>query len=69
MKISTQPEAVAHRFLGSPTVRVNGEDVEVAARGVTSYGFTCRVYRDGDEEVHLPPPAMVREAVRAAAAR
>ena len=33
------------RFLGSPTVRVDGLDVEPAARDSRDYVFACRTYR------------------------
>ena len=32
------------RFLGSPTVHVNGVDVEPIARSRNDFGFTCRIY-------------------------
>ncbi|MEO2016246.1 MAG: hypothetical protein ABGZ53_17950 [Fuerstiella sp.] len=32
------------RFLGSPTVHVNGVDVEPTARGRNDVGFACRTY-------------------------
>ncbi|MBA3375247.1 MAG: DUF2703 domain-containing protein [Actinobacteria bacterium] len=33
------------RFLGSPTVRVNGHDVEPGAEERGDFVFSCRVYR------------------------
>jgi hypothetical protein len=40
------PEAaVAHRFLGSPTIRVNGRDVEPGANDRSDFALSCRVYR------------------------
>jgi len=30
------------RFLGSPSVRINGMDVEEAARGAENFGFGCK---------------------------
>ena len=36
--------AVENRFLGSPTVRVNGRDVEPGAEGRTDFAWSCRVY-------------------------
>jgi hypothetical protein len=37
--------AQRERFLGSPTVRVNGYDVEPGADDRTDFGFRCRLYR------------------------
>lgn len=38
--VQTLEEAEAHRFLGSPTVQVNGLDIDPAVRGVREFGFT-----------------------------
>jgi hypothetical protein len=36
------------RFLGSPTVRVDGHDVEPGASERRDYGMKCRLYATGD---------------------
>jgi hypothetical protein len=38
--VASQGEADALRFLGSPTVQINGQDIDPAARAATSFGFT-----------------------------
>ncbi len=38
--VSTQAEAARYRFHGSPTVLVNGLDLDPAMRANQSYGFT-----------------------------
>ena len=38
--ISTEADVQEHRFLGSPTFRINGLDVDPAARSLTEYGFS-----------------------------
>jgi hypothetical protein len=40
MRIETQAQAVAMRFLGSPTVQVNGQDIEPEARASLDFGLT-----------------------------
>jgi catechol 2,3-dioxygenase-like lactoylglutathione lyase family enzyme len=43
------PEAAqTERFLGSPTVRVDGRDVEPDAETRTDHGIKCRIYRSSD---------------------
>ncbi len=37
--VSTEEEAVARRFLGSPTVQVNGLDLDPSMREETKVGF------------------------------
>ena len=44
IEVKTDEEAVRLRFLGSPTVRVDGVDIEPAARGRSDFSFTCRLY-------------------------
>ncbi len=48
-------DAITRRFLGSPTIQVDGEDVELAARVRNDYGFMCRTYRDSDGHVAGAP--------------
>ncbi len=39
VRVATQEQADAWRFLGSPTVHVDGRDIDPAARTGKSYGF------------------------------
>lgn len=38
--IGTQQQAERNRFSGSPTVQINGIDIDPAMRNNTSFGFT-----------------------------
>jgi hypothetical protein len=38
--VASQDEADALHFLGSPTVQINGQDIDPAARAATTFGFT-----------------------------
>lgn len=49
------------KFLGSPTVRINGFDIEPGASGRQEFGLMCRRYSDG-----LPSYELIRAAVRSA---
>jgi hypothetical protein len=49
------------KFLGSPTVRVNGIDIEPAAQSQTEFGLMCRRYAGG-----VPSNELIRAAVRSA---
>lgn len=44
IEIRAQADAVRMRFLGSPTILVDGVDIEPAARSRKDFGFTCRTY-------------------------
>jgi hypothetical protein len=58
------PEAaVALRFLGSPTVRVDGVDVEPGAQARRDFAFSCRIYRGDNGFAEQPHERWVREAL------
>ena len=60
--------ATVIRFLGSPTVHVNGVDIERSARMSSDYGVMFRTYRDGDQMQSAPSKQMIRQAILGAAA-
>jgi hypothetical protein len=45
LRIGDDAAAQREHFLGSPTVRVNGRDVEPDAERRTDFGLKCRLYR------------------------
>jgi hypothetical protein len=53
--------AKAWKFFGSPTIRINGLDIDAESRAVTETGFACRRYPGG-----LPSEEMIRAALREA---
>jgi hypothetical protein len=59
--------AVALRFLGSPTIRVDGHDVEPGADARTEYVFACRVYRTEGRVRGEPDEQWIRDALVGAA--
>lgn len=54
-EVATEEAARAERFLGSPTIRVDGVDVEPGAVGRRTFGLVCRLYRTRDGLVGIPP--------------
>ncbi|HET9088533.1 MAG TPA: DUF2703 domain-containing protein [Acidobacteriaceae bacterium] len=68
-EIEVQDENMAHAtgFLGSPSVRINGGDIEEDARVGQQAGFGCRTYLDGGRRSGVPPVEMIRKALREAA--
>jgi hypothetical protein len=57
--------AVKERFLGSPTVRLNGRDVDPAARQRDDYGMKCRLYHTPTCPSGLPPDQWILDAIAA----
>lgn len=65
-QMSTEEQAAGAGFVGSPTIRIDGRDVQPTGNEPT--GLTCRVYRRRDGRYSPnPDPADVRDALRAAA--
>ncbi|MDP9394554.1 MAG: hypothetical protein M3Q27_10040 [Actinomycetota bacterium] len=62
-RIAGDAEAVAERFLGSPTVRVDGHDVEPSAPTRSDFGVQCRVYRTPAGLRGLPDEEWLRAAL------
>ena len=67
IEIEDDEQARRERFPGSPTIRIDGEDLFPAEEG-EPYSLTCRVYRLRDGRISpTPDPEDVRDAVRRAA--
>lgn len=62
--VNTPDVARQLRFLGSPSVRVDGEDVEPSANFRSAYGLMCRTYRVDSESSGKPAIGMIRAAIR-----
>jgi copper chaperone CopZ len=59
--------AQALGFLGSPTIRIDGRDIEPAARASVSFGLMCRTYMEGGVPAGVPPMELIRAALHEAA--
>jgi mercuric ion transport protein len=64
VEVRTQADAEAMRFLGSPTVQINGLDVEPEARAVQHFGLGCRSYLEDGRRSGLPSSALIRRALQ-----
>src|SRR5271166_2137752 len=64
-EVHSESDATAERFIGSPTIRIDGVDVQPPGDEPT--GLTCRIYRRRDGRISpTPDPADLRDALRAA---
>jgi hypothetical protein len=62
-KVETEDQARELRFVGSPTIRVNGQDIDPPSD--SRYVLTCRAYRLEDDRISpLPSREMIRRALR-----
>jgi hypothetical protein len=61
IEVTSLDQAQQLRFLGSPTVRVNGLDIDPSARQRTNYGLSCRVYSG---VFGVPPDDLIMAALQ-----
>ena len=62
-EVFSEQAAEREHFVGSPTIRIDGEDVQPPPAG-EALGLTCRIYRLRDGRISpTPDPADVREAL------
>jgi hypothetical protein len=65
-RVPDEVAAESERFLGSPTVRIDGRDVEPGAERRTDFGLKCRLYRTERGFSGLPEDDWILAAVRTA---
>lgn len=63
IEVDSQHKAEATAFLGSPSVRINGVDIEPSARDARAFGLTCRTYIDGVSRTGLPTRELISTAI------
>lgn len=61
-KIDTDEQAQEWRFVGSPTILANGEDI--IPTDETFYSLTCRVYQVDGRFSPMPSAEMIRAGLR-----
>lgn len=62
-RIETAEAAESERFLGSPTLRIDGTDIDPGATARSDYGYKCRLYRSRGEATPVPPDEWVLAAL------
>jgi hypothetical protein len=61
IKVNDASSAQRLQFIGSPTIRINGLEIEADARAQGGGGLACRRYSEG-----LPSEALIRAALKEA---
>lgn len=62
-EVRADDDAQRERFLGSPTVRINGKDVDPGAADRDDYGLKCRIYQTPAGLTGLPPDEWILDAL------
>jgi hypothetical protein len=63
VEVETPEAAEELRFLGSPTIRVEGKDVGSGADERTEFQYACGLYRTASGFSGIPDPEWVRQAL------
>jgi hypothetical protein len=56
-------------FRGSPSIRIDGQDIEPAVRGIDKFGMMCRTYVYRGQRSGVPPQEWIRTALWEASGR
>ena len=68
VEVRTPEEAEAIGFVGSPSIRINGSDIEPWARNAKAFGVSCRTYAYGSQHSGVPSRefllGVIMEAIR-----
>jgi hypothetical protein len=63
IEVHTAEEARQLAFLGSPSIRIDGIDIEPGARNASAFGLGCRSYLTPEGRRGSPSIAMIREGL------
>ena len=63
IQVTDPADAQTKRFLGSPTIRIDGIDVEGPDAENRGYAYGCRVYTDGNRTAGWPSVDQIRQAL------
>ncbi len=62
--IETDEEAAQFKFVGSPSIHINGEDVDALSKKITQYrASSCRPYFYEGRSYDYPPKEMIVSAL------
>ncbi len=64
IEIRSDEDAKSWSFLGSPSVRINGLDIEPEARQVRHFGLGCRSYAENGRREGLPSEDLIERAIQ-----
>ena len=66
INIMDEQMAIDHQFLGSPSIRINGVDVDPVARHSLEFSRKCRIYKTDTGIIGWPSSHMIEEAIKEA---
>ncbi|MFV1950595.1 MAG: DUF2703 domain-containing protein [Nitrospinota bacterium] len=64
INVISDDRANSLEFLGSPTIKIDGRDIDEKAQGHKDFGLKCRVYESEEGFGGLPPREMILKALQ-----
>ena len=64
VEVTSEEDAQRKRFIGSPTIRIDGVDLEGPEAEAKGYGYGCRVYSGSGHLAGWPSIEQIRSALR-----
>ena len=64
--VTSEADSHVKRFIGSPTIRINGIDIEGPKAEEKGYGYGCRIYAENGRSGGWPSVERIRQALQAA---
>ena len=64
--VTSSEDAKTKRFLGSPTIRIDGVDLDGPEADKREFMLGCRIYPEGDQTVGWPSVDAIRRAIKRA---
>ena len=61
--VASEADAQAKRFIGSPSIRINGIDIEGPEAEEKGYGYCCRIYAENGRSTGWPSVEQIRYAL------
>ena len=69
-EIKTEQEAQQYQFYGSPTIRIDGQDIAPRPEGISEPSLTCRAFQRADGRISpLPPRELIVAAIQRVSGR
>ncbi len=66
IEVTDSAQADALAFIGSPSIRIEGKDIEPIEPSARHYALSCRTYLVDGKLTGVPPLDMIRAAISAA---
>ena len=66
IQVASDRHAQETRFLGSPSIRINGKDIEEVEIASPDYGIKCRIYNGNGGPIGAPPEELLRKSIAVA---